>query len=57
MSGAFSAMRRLSRPTATPCARSVSISAASAHGSMTTPLPISDSLPGRTMPDGSSDSL
>ena len=28
-----------------------------AHGSTTTPLPMTDSLPSRTMPDGKSDSL
>ena len=54
---AFSAMRRLSRVTVTPCAFSRSISAISARGSTTTPLPITESLFGRTTPEGSSDSL
>ena len=52
----FSAMRRFSGVTVTPCAASRSISSIKAWGSSTTPLPITDSLP-RTTPDGSSDSL
>ena len=50
-------MRRLSGVTVTPWAASPSISRHSARGSSTTPLPITDSLPGRTTPDGSSESL
>ena len=57
MSVAFSAMRRLSRLMLTPSASILAISSASAQGSITTPLPITDSLPLRTTPDGSSDSL
>ena len=53
----FSAMRKLSGETATPCPRSRSISSSSAFGSSTTPLPMTDSLPCRTTPEGSSDSL
>ena len=40
-----------------PCPLSRSISSRSARGSITTPLPITDNFPGRTTPDGSSDSL
>ena len=40
-----------------PCPVSFSISSTSAHGSMTTPLPITESLPGLTIPEGKSDSL
>jgi len=54
--GAFSAISRLSGEMAMPCA-SPSISASRAQGSTTTPLPITDSLPGRTMPEGSRLSL
>ena len=43
---------RLSRLTSTPWPRSASISASSAQGSSTTPLPMTDSLPGRTTPRG-----
>jgi hypothetical protein len=57
ISTAFSAMRKLSGVISTSCDCSLSISSASAHGSITTPLPITDCLPGRTMPDGSNDSL
>ena len=57
ISVAFSAMRRFCGVTLTPCPSSRSISSSSARGSSTTPLPITDSLPGRTTPDGSSDSL
>ncbi len=39
-----------------PCSRIPPTSALSAHGSSTTPLPITDGVP-RTMPEGSSDSL
>ena len=54
---AFPAIRKFSRLTVTPCEESLSISAPSAQGSITTPLPMTDNLPGRTMPDGSSDNL
>ena len=57
ISGAFSAIIRFFGPIATPCPFSFSISASSAQGSSTTPLPMTLSLPGRTIPDGSSDSL
>ena len=52
-----SAMARMSGETETPCALSFSTSALSAQGSSTTPLPITLSLPPRTIPEGSSDSL
>ena len=55
--GAFSAMRRLSGVTATPCFLSWAISSINACGSTTTPLPMMESLPPRTTPDGSSDNL
>ncbi|MCY1241442.1 hypothetical protein D9M72_543420 [compost metagenome] len=57
ISVALSAMRRLSGVIAMPCLPSLSISAISACGSMTTPLPMTASLPGRTTPEGRSDSL
>ncbi len=57
ISAAFSATTRVSGVTATPLARICSISSISAQGSTTTPLPMTDSLPGRTTPEGSSDSL
>ena len=57
ISGAFSAIIRFAGLIATPWAASLSISASSAQGSTTTPLPMTLSLPGRTMPEGSSDSL
>jgi adenylosuccinate synthase len=41
----------------TPCSFSRSISASSACGSSTTPLPMTDSLPLRTTPEGNSESL
>jgi len=40
-----------------PCDRTRSISSVSADGSSTTPLPITDNLPGRTMPEGNNESL
>ena len=43
--------------TVTPCFSSRSISSTSARGSITTPLPMIDSLPPRTTPDGNSESL
>ena len=46
-----------SASTLTPCASSRPISSPSAQGSTTTPLPITDSLPGRTTPEGSRDEL
>jgi len=57
MSVAFSASTRFSGVIATPCWRRRSISSRNAHGFTTTPLPMTASLPGRTTPDGSSDSL
>ncbi len=57
ISGVFSAIIRLSGVTVTPCPPSFSISASSAQGSSTTPLPMTDSLPPRTIPLGNSDSL
>ncbi len=54
--GVFSKLR-LSGVTATPCVASRPISASNASGSTTTPLPMTETLPGRTMPEGSSDSL
>ena len=56
ISVAFSAMRSDAGVTSMPCARTFSISASSASGSTTTPLPMMPILP-RTRPDGSSDSL
>ena len=53
---AFSAMRNVSGVTVSPCARTRAISASSASGSITTPLPMMPSLP-RTRPEGSNDSL
>ncbi len=41
----------------TPWPRKVSISFSRCQGTTTTPLPITESLPLRTMPDGSSDNL
>jgi hypothetical protein len=57
MSVALSAIRRFSGVTLTPCASRRPISAISACGSTTTPLPMTASLPGRTTPDGRSESL
>ena len=57
ISGVFSAMRRLSGVTLMPCFSSCAISSTSACGSSTTPLPMIESLPSRTTPEGSSDSL
>jgi hypothetical protein len=56
ISGQFSAIWRFSGAIVTLWLRSRAISSRSAHGSRTTPLPISDRVP-RTTPDGSSDSL
>jgi hypothetical protein len=50
-------MRRVSTEIATPMPRSVSISCISAQGSTTTPLPMIESFPGRTTPEGRSESL
>ena len=47
----------VTRETTTPCAVSLPISSTRACGSSTTPLPMTASLPGRTTPDGRSDSL
>src|SRR3546814_4478912 len=44
---------RLRGPTSTPCSRIVAISAISAQGSTTTPLPMIESLPLRTTPERS----
>src|SRR5579885_1896790 len=49
---AFSASRRLSGVTVMPSLPRASISASSAQGSTTTPLPMIESLPGRTTPEG-----
>ena len=57
MSVALSAICKVSGVTATPCPAIFSTSARKAQGSSTTPLPSTESLPGRTEPDGSSDSL
>ena len=57
ISAAFSAMTRLSGVTVTPCPPSFSTSSTKAHGSTTTPLPMTESLPGRTTPEGSRLSL
>ena len=47
-----------SRPSArTPCAVSVSTSLISAGGWITTPLPITQSIPGRSRPVGTRESL
>src|SRR5271154_6320365 len=54
---AFSASSRVSGVIVTPFSLIFSISGSSAQGSTTTPLPITDSLPSRTTPDGSSDRL
>ena len=54
---AFSAMQKVSGVTSTPIGRIASISSSRAQGSTTTPLPIIDSLPGRTTPEGSRLSL
>ena len=50
-------MRRFAGLTATPWLVSFSISSLSAQGSTTTPLPITDSVPSRTTPEGKSDNL
>ena len=57
ISAAFSATTRLSGVISTPCSRTIAISFNSAQGSTTTPLPMIDSLPGRTTPEGSRLSL
>src|SRR5579871_5780728 len=57
ISVAFSAMRRFSGVTLTFWVFRCLISSSKACGSSTTPLPITDSLPGRTTPEGSSESL
>ena len=53
----FSATRKLSGPTATPCFCSFATSSRNACGSNTTPLPITESFEGRSTPEGSSASL
>src|SRR5713226_6041475 len=50
-------MRRLSGVISTPCPARRAISSISARGSITTPLPITDSLSLRTTPEGSNESL
>jgi hypothetical protein len=57
INAALSASFKFCGLTSTPLARIASISCISAHGSTTTPLPMIDSLPGRTTPDGSKLSL
>ena len=57
ISGVFSAIISVSGVISTPCLRIVSISPSRCHGSSTTPLPITDSLPPRTTPEGSACSL
>src|SRR4051812_24492927 len=57
ISAALSARRSVAGEIASPLSRIVSISASNAQGSTTTPLPMIDSLPGRTTPDGSRLSL
>src|SRR5712671_1253602 len=54
---ALSASLRFRGEMSSPFSRIVSISARSAQGSTTTPLPMIDSLPGRTTPEGSRLSL
>src|SRR3990170_1545800 len=56
ISGQVSAIISTSGVTLTPWPATRSTSAFSAHGSSTTPLPITDGVP-RTIPDGRSDSL
>ena len=53
ISDAFSAIIRFSGEISTPWPRSFSISITRCQGSTTTPLPMTDSLPPRTMPEGS----
>ena len=57
ISGALSAMSRLAGVIDRPCSVMRPISAMSAQGSTTTPLPITESLLGRAMPEGSSENL
>src|SRR6516162_9176311 len=57
ISAALSANRKFCGEMSSPFSRIVSISATSAQGSTTTPLPMIDSLPRRTTPDGSRLSL
>src|SRR5579885_2327316 len=57
ISVAFSAIRSLSGVTLIPCLSSCAISSSSACGSTTTPLPMTESLPSRTTPEGRSESL
>ena len=54
--GQVSAIISTSGVTATPISRIRSTSALNAHGSSTTPLPITDGVP-RTIPEGRSESL
>src|SRR6516165_10864268 len=57
ISAALSANRKFCGEMSSPFSRIVSISATSAQGSTTTPLPMIDSLPRRTTPEGSRLSL
>jgi len=57
ISGVFSAIINVSGVISTPCPRTVAISSTRCQGSSTTPLPITESLPGRTTPEGSACSL
>ena len=57
ISGVFSAIISRSGVISTPWPRTVSISAIRCHGSSTTPLPMTESLPPRTTPEGSACSL
>src|SRR4051794_23809275 len=56
MSAALAATLSVAGVTSTPLSRIFAISASSAHGSTTTPLPMIESLSGRTPPEGSSES-
>ena len=57
ISVAFSAIIRFSGEISTPWPRSLAISVTRCQGSTTTPLPMTLSLPPRTMPEGSRLSL
>jgi len=57
MRDVFSAIISVSGVIVTPCSRIFAISSIRCHGSSTTPLPITDSLPSRTTPEGNALSL
>src|SRR5712671_7868358 len=57
INAALSATRSVSGEIVSPFSRMISISAMRAQGSTTTPLPMIDSLPGRTTPEGNRLSL